>query len=59
MTEGAELMEVHIEQRLHTTLYMVEDEVAEEQKLDSIWWNQWTSGLYGWKLVKHMMEASL
>ena len=34
--EGVELMEVHIEQKLHTTLYMAEDKVAGEQKLDGI-----------------------
>ena len=35
MMEGAELMEVHLEQRLQTTLCMVEDKVVGEQKLDS------------------------
>ena len=35
MMEGAELMEVHMEQKLHTMLYMAEDEVVEKQKLDS------------------------
>ena len=34
MMEGAEVMEVHMEQKLHTTLHMAEDEVAGEQKLD-------------------------
>ena len=34
MTEGVELMEVCIEQKLHTTICMVEDKVAGEQKLD-------------------------
>ena len=41
--EGVELMEVHIEQKLHTTLYMAEDEVAGEQRLDKNWQNQWKS----------------
>ena len=34
MMEGAEVTEVHMEQKLHTTLCMVEDEVAGEWKLD-------------------------
>ena len=37
--EGVELMEVHIEQKLHTMLYMAEDEVVGVRKLDGIWWN--------------------
>ena len=44
MTEGAELTEVQIEQKLHITLYMAEDEVAGEWRLDSNWWNQQKSG---------------
>ena len=43
--EGEELMEVHIKQKLHTMLYMAEDEVAGEQKLDGIWQNWQTSDL--------------
>ena len=34
MTECAEVTEVHMEQKLHTALCMVEDEIAGEQKLD-------------------------
>ena len=44
MTEGAEVMEVHREQKLHTAPGMAKDKVTEEQKLDSNWWNQQKSG---------------
>ena len=46
MTEGVELTEVHIEQKLHTMLCMAEDQVVGVWRLDGNWQNQYKADIW-------------
>ena len=46
MTEGAEVTEVHMELKLHTAWFMVEDKVAGERKLDDNWQNWYKADIW-------------